>query len=482
MVERSRVPKPATWRALVRLPPPYFTAIHRCQRNLSKYVTVASMNPTDYETRYPTKPLLLWLKKLKSIAEPATLQRNRQVGSCFRQLWRTSRRDYCRSDGKSRQRRRDYRWRRQIFGKQAGRWLEGMPIRPRLRVSLLHQRCGKTNRETWTIRLCCCSTKKSAISATCPCFGTSGRSQPSAVWLSLRRRKERGAWRALWSWATSAAFWKPLPFKLGASATALKAMLRVIAILLNGTVISEEVGLSLWQSDLDDLGRAGRIEIGKETPSSSTASAARPQIEARVAGNPPTNQKPQPAITTKKKLQERVAKLAGGVAVIKVGAATEVEMKEKRPRGRRAARYPRSRWRRRGCGRQRECPVRAPVPLLENLRTGNAVRRRRRTVVLRAVESRYAKSLPLRAAEPAWLWTKCLRRRGNYVSYNAGSGECGDMIEMGVLGPAVNPFIAATRPRLSCGLMLTTGCMVLKILKTSGYAWYGGMGGIGGMM
>ena len=122
-----------------------------------------------------------------------------------------------------------------------------------------------------------------------------------------------------------------------------KAMLQDIAILTGGVVISEEVGLSLEKATLDDLGQAKRIEIGKENTTIIDGFGDAAQIEARVAE---IRQQIETATSEydKEKLQERVAKLAGGVAVIKVGAATEVEMKEKkRPRGRRAARYPRSR-------------------------------------------------------------------------------------------------------------------------------------------
>jgi len=229
-----------------------------------------------------------------------------------------------------------------------------------------------------------------------------------------------------------------------------KAMLQDIAILTGGVVISEEVGLSLEKATLDDLGQAKRIEIGKENTTIIDGFGDAAQIEARVAE---IRQQIETATSEydKEKLQERVAKLAGGVAVIKVGAATEVEMKRARA-------------------------------ALENLHTGNADQDAGVQIVLRAVESPLRQIVANAGGEPSVVVNKVLEGEGNY-GYNAGSGEYGDMIEMGVLDPAKVTRSALQHAASIAGLMLTTDCMIAEIPEEKpAMPDMGGMGGMGGMM
>ena len=217
-----------------------------------------------------------------------------------------------------------------------------------------------------------------------------------------------------------------------------KAMLQDIAILTGGVVISEEVGLSLEKATLDDLGQAKRIEIGKENTTIIDGFGDAAQIEARVAE---IRQKIETATSEydKEKLQERVAKLAGGVAVIKVGAATEVEMKEKKDRVEDALHATRAAVEEGVVAGGGVALLRARAAL-ENLHTGNA-------------------------------------------DQDAGSGEYGDMIEMGVLDPAKVTRSALQHAASIAGLMLTTDCMIAEIPEEKpAMPDMGGMGGMGGMM
>ncbi|HGK6025141.1 TPA: chaperonin GroEL [Neisseria meningitidis] len=259
-----------------------------------------------------------------------------------------------------------------------------------------------------------------------------------------------------------------------------KAMLQDIAILTGGTVISEEVGLSLEKATLDDLGQAKRIEIGKENTTIIDGFGDAAQIEARVAE---IRQQIETATSDydKEKLQERVAKLAGGVAVIKVGAATEVEMKEKKDRVEDALHATRAAVEEgvvAGGGVALLCARAA----LENLHTGNADQDAGVQIVLRAVESPLRQIVANAGGEPSVVVNKVLEGKGNY-GYNAGSGEYGDMIEMGVLDPAKVTRSALQHAASIAGLMLTTDCMIAEIPEEKpAMPDMGGMGGMGGMM
>ena len=259
-----------------------------------------------------------------------------------------------------------------------------------------------------------------------------------------------------------------------------KAMLQDIAILTGGVVISEEVGLSLEKATLDDLGQAKRIEIGKENTTIIDGFGDAAQIEARVAE---IRQQIETATSEydKEKLQERVAKLAGGVAVIKVGAATEVEMKEKKDRVEDALHATRAAVEEGVVAGGGVALLRARAAL-ENLHTGNADQDAGVQIVLRAVESPLRQSVANAGGEPSVVVNKVLEGKGNY-GYNAGSGEYGDMIEMGVLDPAKVTRSALQHAASIAGLMLTTDCMIAEIPEEKpAMPDMGGMGGMGGMM
>ncbi|WP_107810419.1 chaperonin GroEL [Neisseria subflava] len=282
-----------------------------------------------------------------------------------------------------------------------------------------------------------------------------------------------------------------------------KAMLQDIAILTGGVVISEEVGLSLEKATLDDLGQAKRIEIGKENTTIIDGFGDAAQIEARVAE---IRQQIETATSEydKEKLQERVAKLAGGVAVIKVGAATEVEMKEKKDRVEDALHATRAAVEEgvvAGGGvallRAYQAVILKIKPdakewleIASNLKTGlsehlmltNNDQLAGALIIFKAIESPLRQIVTNAGNEPSVVVNKVLEGKGNY-GYNAGSGEYGDMIEMGVLDPAKVTRSALQHAASIAGLMLTTDCMIAEIPEEKpAMPDMGGMGGMGGMM
>ena len=282
-----------------------------------------------------------------------------------------------------------------------------------------------------------------------------------------------------------------------------KAMLQDIAILTGGTVIAEEVGLSLEKATLEDLGQAKRIEIGKENTTIIDGFGDAAQIEARVAE---IRQQIETATSEydKEKLQERVAKLAGGVAVIKVGAATEVEMKEKKDRVEDALHATRAAVEEgvvAGGGvallRAYQAVILKIKPdakewleIAPNLKTGlsehlmltNNDQLAGALIIFKAIESPLRQIVTNAGSEPSVVVNKVLEGKGNY-GYNAGSGEYGDMIEMGVLDPAKVTRSALQHAASIAGLMLTTDCMIAEIPEEKpAMPDMGGMGGMGGMM
>ena len=282
-----------------------------------------------------------------------------------------------------------------------------------------------------------------------------------------------------------------------------KAMLQDIAILTGGTVIAEEVGLSLEKATLEDLGQAKRIEIGKENTTIIDGFGDAAQIEARVAE---IRQQIETATSEydKEKLQERVAKLAGGVAVIKVGAATEVEMKEKKDRVEDALHATRAAVEEgvvAGGGvallRAYQAVILKIKPdakewleIASNLKTGlsehlmltNNDQLAGALIIFKAIESPLRQIVTNAGSEPSVVVNKVLEGKGNY-GYNAGSGEYGDMIEMGVLDPAKVTRSALQHAASIAGLMLTTDCMIAEIPEEKpAMPDMGGMGGMGGMM
>ncbi|MBK8016565.1 MAG: chaperonin GroEL [Betaproteobacteria bacterium] len=257
-----------------------------------------------------------------------------------------------------------------------------------------------------------------------------------------------------------------------------KAMLEDIAILTGGTVIAEEVGLSLEKASLTDLGQAKRIEIGKEETTIIDGAGDAKGIEARVK-TIRTQIDEATSDYDREKLQERVAKLAGGVAVIKVGAATEVEMKEKKARVEDALHATRA--------AVEEGIVPGGGVALLRARSAVAVKGEHHDqdagikIVLRALEE------PLRAiaanagAEPSVVINKVVENKGNF-GYNASNDTYGDMVEQGVLDPTKVTRCALQNAASVAGLILTTDAMVAELPKEdSPMPGGGGMGGMGGM-
>ena len=258
-----------------------------------------------------------------------------------------------------------------------------------------------------------------------------------------------------------------------------KAMLQDIAILTGGTVIAEEIGLTLEQATLEHLGQAKRIEISKENTTIIDGYGDKAAVEARVG-----EIRKQIEVATsdydKEKLQERVAKLAGGVAVIKVGAATEVEMKEKKDRVDDALHATRAAVEEGVVAGGGVALLRARSAL-SKVETANADQEAGVQIVLRAVESPLRQIVANAGGEPSVVVNKVLEGNGNF-GYNAGNDSYGDMLEMGVIDPAKVTRFALQNAASIAGLMLTTECMVADIPEDKPTAPdMGGMGGMGGM-
>jgi chaperonin GroEL len=261
-----------------------------------------------------------------------------------------------------------------------------------------------------------------------------------------------------------------------------KAMLEDIAILTGGTVIAEEVGLTLEKATLAELGQAKRIEVAKENTTIIDGAGKEEAIKGRINQ---INKQVEESTSDydKEKLNERKAKLAGGVAVIKVGAATEVAMKEKKARVEDALHATRA--------AVEEGIV--PGGGVALLRAKSAVAKLKGenhdqdagiTIVVRALES------PLRAIvanagdEPSVVVNKVAENKGSF-GYNAATSEYGDMLEMGVVDPTKVTRVALQNAASIAGLMLTTACMVAELPEDKpapGGMGGGGMGGMEGMM
>jgi chaperonin GroEL len=258
-------------------------------------------------------------------------------------------------------------------------------------------------------------------------------------------------------------------------------MLQDIAILTGGTVIAEEVGLTLEKVTLDMLGQAKRIEVGKENTIIIDGVGEHAAIQARV-GEIRRQIEEATSDYDREKLQERVAKLAGGVAVIKVGAATEVEMKEKKARVEDALHATRAAVEEGVVPGGGVAILRARATL-ESLVTDNADQDAGVKIVLKAIEAPLRQIVQNAGDEPSVVVNKVLEGKGNF-GYNAASGEYGDMIEMGVLDPAKVTRTALQHAASVSGLMLTTDCMIAELPEDKPSAPMGGMGGMGmdGMM
>ncbi len=259
-----------------------------------------------------------------------------------------------------------------------------------------------------------------------------------------------------------------------------KAMLEDIATLTGGTVIAEEVGLSLEKATLAELGQAKRIEVGKDNTIIIDGAGKEEAIKARI-GQINKQAEESTSDYDKEKLQERKAKLAGGVAVIKVGAATEVEMKEKKARVEDALHATRAAVEEGIVPGGGVALLRAKIAVAK-LKGDNHDQDAGITIVLRAMES------PLRAIvanagdEPSVVVNKVMEGKGSF-GYNAASSEYGDMLAMGVVDPTKVTRVALQNAASIAGLMLTTACMVAEMPedKPAAGGMGGGMGGMGGM-
>ena len=264
-----------------------------------------------------------------------------------------------------------------------------------------------------------------------------------------------------------------------------KAMLQDLAILTGGQVISEEVGMSLEAASIDDLGSAKRVQITKENTTVIDGAGSKADIEGRV------NQiRVQIDEATsdydKEKMQERVAKLAGGVAVIKVGAATEIEMKEKKARVEDALHSTRAAVEEGVVPGGGVAFVRC-LGVLEGVKGDNTDQDVGVGIVKRAIEEPLRQIVANAGEEGSVVLNNVAGKDGNY-GYNAGTGEYGDMIQMGILDPTKVTRAALQNAASISGLMITTEAMVAELPedKAAMPAMPGGgmdgMGGMGGMM
>jgi chaperonin GroEL len=262
-----------------------------------------------------------------------------------------------------------------------------------------------------------------------------------------------------------------------------KAMLEDIAVLTGGTVISEEVGLNLEGATIDDLGSAKRVQISKENTTIIDGAGDAKAIESRV-GQIRAQMEDTSSDYDKEKLQERVAKLAGGVAVIKVGAGTEIEMKEKKARVEDALHSTRAAVEEGVVPGGGVALVRA-LQKVEGLKGDNEDQNVGIALLLRAVTTPLRQITQNAGEEASVILDKVKAGKGNY-GFNAATGEYGDMLEMGILDPAKVTRTALQAAGSVAGLMITTEAMISDIPEESGGAPampdMGGMGGMPGMM
>ncbi|MGA7540928.1 MAG: chaperonin GroEL [Steroidobacteraceae bacterium] len=258
-----------------------------------------------------------------------------------------------------------------------------------------------------------------------------------------------------------------------------KAMLQDIAVLTGGTVISDEVGLSLEKATLNDLGEAKKIVVEKENTTIIDGAGKQADIKARIES---IRQQVEEATSDydKEKLQERVAKLSGGVAVIKVGAATEIEMKEKKARVEDALHATRAAVEEGVVPGGGVALIRAQKALdkLEGANEDQTVGVR---ILSRSIEEPLRQIVDNAGEDAAVILNKVKEGKGNY-GYNAASGQFGDLIEQGILDPTKVTRLALQNAASVAGLLLTTEVMVAEAPKEDEHS-HGGMppGGMGGM-
>ncbi|MCR6663666.1 MAG: chaperonin GroEL [Luteimonas sp.] len=259
-----------------------------------------------------------------------------------------------------------------------------------------------------------------------------------------------------------------------------KAMLEDMATLTGGTVISEEVGLQLEKATIADLGRAKKIQVSKENTTIIDGAGDTSAIESRIK-----QIKAQIEETSsdydREKLQERVAKLAGGVAVIKVGASTEIEMKEKKARVEDALHATRAAVEEGVVPGGGVALVRA-LQTIGGLKGANEDQNHGIQIALRAMEAPLREIVTNCGEEPSVVLNAVKDGKGNF-GYNAATGEYGDMIEFGILDPTKVTRSALQNAASIAGLMITTEAMVAELPKKEEPHAHGGggMGGMGGM-
>jgi len=257
-----------------------------------------------------------------------------------------------------------------------------------------------------------------------------------------------------------------------------KAMLQDIATLTGGTVISDEVGLSLEKATMNDLGDAKKIVVEKENTTIIDGAGKTADIKARIES---IRQQIEEATSDydKEKLQERVAKLSGGVAVIKVGAATEIEMKEKKARVEDALHATRAAVEEGVVPGGGVALIRAQKAI-EKLEGANEDQTVGVRILSRSIEE------PLRqivenAGEDAAVILNQVKAKSGAYGYNAAKGEFGDLLEAGILDPTKVTRLALQNAASVAGLLLTTEVMVAEAPKDEEHSHAGPPGGMGGM-
>jgi len=259
-----------------------------------------------------------------------------------------------------------------------------------------------------------------------------------------------------------------------------KAMLEDIAVLTGGTVIAEETGMTLEKATLADLGQAKKVEIAKENTTIIDGAGEAKSIEARVKA---IRAQIEEATSDydREKLQERVAKLAGGVALIKVGAATEVEMKEKKARVEDALHATRAAVEEGIVAGGGVALIRAKHAIAK-AKGENTDQEAGIKIVLRAMEEPLRQIVANTGFEPSVVVNRVIEGKGNF-GFNAQTGEYGDLVDMGVLDPTKVTRTALQNAASVAGLMLTTDAMVAELVEEKPAAPVGapGMGGMGGM-
>jgi len=267
-----------------------------------------------------------------------------------------------------------------------------------------------------------------------------------------------------------------------------KAMLEDVAILTGGTVISEETGMSLEKATLEDLGTAKRVTISKDDTTLIDGAGKAEDIQARVE-QISAQMENTSSDYDKEKMQERVAKLAGGVAVIKVGAATEIEMKEKKARVEDALHATRAAVEEGVVPGGGVALVAASVAVAA-VETDNDDQKHGVRIALRALEEPLRQIVENAGDEPAVVLTKVRESKKSNFGYNAATSEYGNMLDMGILDPAKVTRVALQNAASIAGLMITTEVAVADapakdaggMPPMGGMDPMGGMGGMGGMM